>query len=144
FNLVTGISVLRFARNLDDPKMVPQLNKLSIASLNLRNKSIALIDRVVGNALAVNRARVFAKLNALVVRMIIDKLYDASQAGVTVKLIVRGICCLRPGIAGLSDNIEVISIVDRFLEHSRIFAFANGDDAEVYLSSADWMPRNMD
>ena len=83
-------------------------------------------------------------MNSLVDEDIIRALYDAAKAGVEIRLNVRGICCLRPGLKGTSDDIEVVSIVDRFLEHSRIFHFRNGGDEEVYLASADWMPRNLD
>jgi len=87
-------------------------------------------------------ARIILKLNSLAERKVIEALLEAAEAGVKVDLIVRGICCLRPGVPGTSDNIRVISVVDRFLEHARIFYFENGGKREVYLSSADWMPRN--
>ena len=83
------------------------------------------------------------KLNSLEDKEIIHKLYDASNAGVKIRLIIRGICCLVPGVKGISENIEVVSIVDRFLEHARVFVFHNGGDEQVYLSSADWMERNL-
>jgi polyphosphate kinase len=89
-------------------------------------------------------AEIRAKMNSLVDEEIIRALYDAARAGVKIRLAVRGICCLRPGLKGVSDSIEVVSVVDRFLEHSRVFHFRNGGDEEVYLSSADWMPRNLD
>jgi polyphosphate kinase len=103
-----------------------------------------MIQREINEAKKGAKAQIVAKMNALVDKELIDKLYEASQAGVEVKLIVRGICCLVPGVPGLSDRIHVISVVDRFLEHSRIYFFHAGGAREVYLSSADWMPRNMD
>src|SRR3954452_8448263 len=109
----------------------------------MSRRLIAMIERERDNALAGKPARVVAKLNALVDSEIIEKLYEASLAGVKIDLIVRGICCLRPGVPGLSENIRVVSIVGRFLEHSRIYYFENAGDAVVYLSSADWMPRNL-
>ncbi len=115
---------------------------LVIAPKHLADRIIALIDRERKNAEKGLPARIIAKVNALVDPGAIQALYAASRAGVHIDLIVRGICCLRPGIPGLSENIRVTSIVDKFLEHSRITYFQNDDDPEVYLSSADWMPRN--
>src|SRR5438067_5073570 len=120
----------------------PGLKKLLVAPFDLHKRLISLIDRERDHALAGKPARIIAKLNALVDQQIIEKLYEASCAEVTIDLIVRGICCLRPKIPGLSENIRVISIVGRFLEHSRIYYFENAGDPSVYLSSADWMPRN--
>jgi polyphosphate kinase len=113
-----------------------------VAPFDMHSRVIQLIERERDNARAGKPARIVAKLNALVDQEIIEKLYEASCADVTVDLIVRGICCLRPKIPDLSQNIRVISIVGRFLEHSRIYYFENAGDPLVYLSSADWMPRN--
>jgi len=117
---------------------------LTMAPIGLRERFIALIDRERERAEAGQDAVIMAKMNSLVDRRITVALYRASQAGVKVLLNVRGICCLRPGVKGVSDNIEVVSIVDRFLEHSRVYYFLNGGQEDVYLSSADWMPRNLD
>ena len=116
--------------------------KLTIAPEDLHNHTLELIDEQTSRATKGKSARIIAKLNALVDHRVIEALYRASQAGVNIDLIIRGICCLRPGIKGVSDNIRVISIVDRLLEHSRVLAFGEGDNAKVFLSSADWMPRN--
>jgi polyphosphate kinase len=120
----------------------PGLKKLMVAPFDMKQRLIAKIERERDNARAGKPARIMAKLNSLVDQEIIEKLYEASSAEVTIDLIVRGICCLRPKVPGLSDYIHVLSIVGRFLEHSRIYYFENAGQPEVYLSSADWMPRN--
>jgi polyphosphate kinase len=132
FNSLTGYSRQRLYR------------KLLVAPMDLRARFIDLIQREAEHARAGRPARIIAKMNALVDPTTIDALYAASQAGVQVDLLVRGICCLRPQVPGLSDNIRSLSIIGRYLEHSRVFYFANGGTAEYYLGSADWMPRNFD
>lgn len=121
----------------------PGLEKLIVAPFDMARRLVAFIECERDNAKAGKPARIIAKLNALVDPELIEKLYEASIAGVKIDLIVRGICCLRPGVPELSENIRVISIVGRFLEHSRIYYFENGGAPVVYLSSADWMPRNL-
>lgn len=120
-----------------------EYRKLLVAPVNLREKTTALIDREIAHSQAGKPAHIVAKVNRLADKQIIEKLYEASQEGVKIDLIVRGICMLRPGVAGLSDNITVRNIVGRFLEHSRAFYFANGGNDEVYIGSADWMSRNL-
>ncbi|WP_426452066.1 polyphosphate kinase 1 [Paenibacillus sp. S-38] len=114
-----------------------------VAPTDLMDKLIEKIRREARNAAEGKPARIIAKFNSLSNQQMVDELYAASQAGVKIDLIIRGVCCLRPGVPGLSENITVRSIVDRFLEHSRIFYFGNGGDGEVYLASADWMTRNL-
>ncbi|MDA0657336.1 MAG: polyphosphate kinase 1 [Planctomycetota bacterium] len=116
--------------------------KLLVAPNDLQRRTLELIEQQASRAQKGKPARIFAKLNSIVDPTIIESLFQASQAGVPIDLIVRGICCLRPGIAGVSDNIRVTSIVDRFLEHSRLFVFGPDESAQIFLSSADWMPRN--
>ncbi len=121
----------------------PSYEPLLVAPLDLAEKCIALIEREAEHARQGREARIVAKMNALLDKNIVQALYRASQAGVEIDLIVRGICALRPGVRGVSDHIRVRSIVGRFLEHSRIYYFANGGEEEVYIGSADWMPRNL-
>ena len=119
-------------------------NKLSLAPLWLRDKFLALIRRETDNAGKGRAARIIAKMNSLCDPGIIEALYEAAAAGVEIQLIVRGICCLKAGVPGLSETIHVRSIVGTFLEHARIFYFENNGEPEYYMGSADWMPRNLD
>ena len=121
----------------------PNYEPLLVAPLDLAERCLGLIAREAEHARHGRPARIIAKMNALLDKNVIMALYRASQAGVEIDLIVRGMCALRPGVRGVSDRIRVRSIVGRFLEHSRIFHFANGGEEEIYLSSADWMPRNL-
>ena len=132
FNSLTGVSRQKFYR------------KLLVAPANLRERVLELIAREAAHARAGRGGRIIAKMNALVDAKIIAALYEASQAGVEIDLIIRGICCLRPGLPGLSDRIRVRSIIGRFLEHSRIMAFENAGAPDYFIGSADWMPRNLD
>ena len=132
FNALTGFG---------DP---PRMKKLSMAPTTLRERFVRLIQREQRRAEEGQPAEIRVKINSLVDEEMIRALYDASKAGVKIRLNVRGICCLRPGVKGVSETIEVLSVVDRFLEHSRVFHFRNGGEDEVYLASADWMSRNLD
>ncbi|HRN53137.1 MAG TPA: polyphosphate kinase 1 [Gemmatimonadaceae bacterium] len=132
FNALTGYSRQR------------EYRRLIVAPVNMREQVMGMIHRETAHARAGRSGRLIAKMNALVDGQIIEALYEASQAGVEIDLIVRGICCLRPGVPGLSERIRVISIVGRFLEHSRIWMFGNDGAPEYYFGSADWMPRNLD
>jgi polyphosphate kinase len=132
FNFLTGFSIQK------------EFSRLLVAPLNLRKRMMALIKRETAHARDGRPAHIMAKINRLTDLNIIELLYQASQAGVKIDLIVRGACMIRPGEPGLSQTINVRSVVGRFLEHSRIFYFANGGDQEVYIGSADWMSRNLD
>jgi polyphosphate kinase len=131
FNLLTGICQYQ------------PMRKLLVAPFELHNRMLQLIEREIENARQDLPARIIAKINSLAEPKIIAALYRASQAGVKIDLIVRGVCCLRPGVKGLSENITVRSIVDRFLEHSRIYYFENACQPKVFVGSADWLPRNL-
>jgi polyphosphate kinase len=131
FNFLTGYSRQKSYR------------KLLVAPVNLRDRMIAMIHREIEHCQKGGTGRIVAKMNALVDPPVIRSLYEASQAGVEIDLIIRGICCLRPGVKDISENIRIISIIGRFLEHSRIFYFHNGGQEEVYIGSADWMTRNL-
>jgi polyphosphate kinase len=132
FNMLTGYSDAQIMRSL------------VLAPVGLKHKLINLIDRETVRSGQNYSGKIMAKLNALIDMDIINALYRASQAGVSIHLCVRGICTLVPGVPGLSENIRVISVIDHYLEHSRIIYFANGGNEELYLSSADWMPRNLE
>ncbi len=131
FNYLTGYSAKK------------EYSKLLVAPINLRSRMVSLIQREIEHARRGEKAHLIFKTNALVDRPIIQLLYQASQAGVKIDLLARGICCLRPGVKNLSENIQVISVVGRFLEHSRIYYFHNAGNSEIFLGSADLMPRNI-
>jgi polyphosphate kinase len=132
FNYLTGFSKQQSFR------------KLLVAPVTLRRGMEALIRREIDHAKAGRGGHIRAKMNSMVDPAIIALLYEASQAGVRIELVIRGMCSLRPGLAGVSETITVLSVIGRFLEHSRLFWFANGGEAELFLGSADWMPRNLD
>jgi polyphosphate kinase len=132
FNMITGYSAILTTQ------------KLVAAPIALKHRLLELIDREARRSSPENPGRILGKMNSLADPEVIDALYRASRGGVKVQLIVRGICMLIPGAPGLSENITVRSVIDHYLEHSRIFYFANAGDEEIYLSSADWMPRNLE
>jgi polyphosphate kinase len=132
FNMITGYSIIQSMR------------RLAIAPTGLKGRLLELIGREANRAGQGNPGKIMAKINALADTDIIDALYRASQAGVSIYLCVRGVCMLVPGVPGFSEHIRVISVIDHYLEHSRIYYFANGGSEELFLSSADWMPRNLE
>ena len=132
FNLVTGYSTLQ------------KMNCLSMAPVTIKQQLLSMIQREIDRTSPENPGLIIAKMNSLTHQEIIQALYKASNAGVKILLNIRGICMLVPGVKGMSENIKVVSIVDRYLEHSRIFYFQNGGAPELYCSSADWMSRNLD
>jgi len=132
FNFLTGYSRQK------------EYRKLWVAPVNMRDRIVSLIEREIEHQKAGYPSYIIVKVNSLVDPEIINLLYEASQVGVNIDLIVRGVCSLRPGVPSLSENIRVLSIIGRFLEHSRIFYFTNGGNEEVFIGSADWMPRNLD
>jgi len=140
-----GMDALAFFNAISGYSQPPySYRKLSAAPLRLRDTLRELVEEEIGRCREGEEARIILKLNALTDTALINTLYEASQAGVQIQLNIRGICCLQPGVPGLSDNIQVISVVDRFLEHARILYFHRGGDASLFISSADWMSRNLD
>lgn len=139
-----GVDATNFFNYLSGYTTKPHFHQISVAPFDIRKQFMDLIDEEIRYHKHYGNGRIIAKMNSLTDKPLIKKLYEASQAGVQVELIVRGICCLRPGIQGVSENIRVISVVGRYLEHSRIYYFHHNGHEKVYLSSADWMTRNME
>lgn len=139
-----GIDATNFFNYLSGYTMKPHFHRISVAPFDIRQQFIELIDEEIRYHKQYENGYVIAKMNSLTDKPLIQKLYEASQAGVKIDLIVRGICCLRPHIPGVSDNIRVISVVGRYLEHSRIYYFHHNGEEKIFLSSADWMTRNME
>ena len=142
FNVLTGFNSWCSGDIFTAETLASMFHKFMISPVTTRETMLRLIDREIKKSTPKMPGQIIAKFNALVDTGIIAKLYEASSAGVRIDLIVRGICCLRPGVPGVSENIRVTSILDRFLEHSRIYYFHNGGDPEIYSGSADYMPRN--
>jgi len=141
-NLLTGFSVAGVQELIEAKGSTLKWREFVVSPMDYQRWTIRMIDRETENAKEGRPASIIAKMNALVDPSVIEALYRASRAGVKIDLLVRGICCLVPGLPGLSQNIRVVSVIDRFLEHSRIFHFANGGEHQVWISSGDWMPRN--
>ncbi|MCM2315009.1 MAG: hypothetical protein NDJ92_07650, partial [Thermoanaerobaculia bacterium] len=141
-NLLTGFSIASVQDIFDGRGLHLAWKRFTVSPMDYHEKVLALIRREIEHARAGRGGHLIAKLNALVDRTVIRTLYEASRAGVKIDLVVRGICCLVPGLPGVSENIRVVAVIDRFLEHSRAFCFRNGGEQEVYVSSGDWMPRN--
>jgi polyphosphate kinase len=137
-----AVKVFGFINNF--PRTNYQFKHLLVAPFYMKKEFLKGIDNEIKNAKKGKKAYILAKMNSLVDEAVIEKLYQASKAGVKIRLIIRGICCLVPQMKGWSENIEAISIIDRFLEHTRCYVFCNGGKEKVYLSSADWMGRNLD
>jgi polyphosphate kinase len=142
FNVLTGFNSWTGGDLPTAETVASMFHKFMISPVTTQGTLLRLIDREVQKSTRKKPGRIIAKMNALIDTKIIRKLYEASRAGVRIDLLVRGICCLRPGVPGISENIRVISILDRFLEHSRVYYFHNGGNPEIYSGSADWMPRN--
>ncbi|HLJ74768.1 MAG TPA: polyphosphate kinase 1, partial [Thermoanaerobaculia bacterium] len=142
-NLLTGYSVASMHELMERAEAALRWRQFIVAPMDYHQWVLKMIDRETKNARDGKPARITAKMNALVEPTVIEALYRASAAGVKIELLVRGICCLVPGVAGVSENIQVTSVIDRFLEHARVFRFENGGSPEFYISSGDWMPRNL-
>jgi len=141
---LTGEAIKVFSLINNFPRINYKFKHLLVAPFYMKNEFLKLIDNETKNAKKGKQAYIIAKMNSLVDETVIASLYSASKAGVKIRMIIRGICCLKPGIPGISDNIEIISIIDKFLEHARGIVFCNGGNEKCYLSSADWMGRNLD
>ena len=142
FNLLTGFNSWSSGDMLNTEMVASMFRIFMISPVTTQDTILRLIDREIEKSNPQKPGRIIAKMNALIDTKTIRKLYEASRVGIRIDLIVRGICCLRPGLPGISENIRVTSIVDRFLEHSRLYYFHNGGEPEIYSGSADWMPRN--
>ena len=137
-----GKDAVEFFQNMGIDNLYGEYKNLLVAPVSLKNTLLDLIKEEIEKAKAGEETSIFLKMNSLTDRQLIDALKEASQSGVKIKMIIRGICCILPGIEGKTDNIEVISVVGRFLEHSRIFCFGTGENMKMYIASADWMTRN--